>query len=52
MAVLCLKKTGLNLFWLLKAVQSSKTQGHLNLHLKKSEQPKKLVPKVANATKR
>ena len=42
MAVLCLKKTGLNLFSLLKAVQSSKTQGHLHLHLKNSEQPKEV----------
>ena len=42
MAVLCLKKAGLNLISLIKAVQSSETRGDLNFHLKNSEQPKEI----------
>ena len=41
-AVLCLKEPGLNLTSLLKAVQSSKTRGHLNFHLKNSKEPKQI----------
>ena len=46
------KKTRLNLISLLKAMQGSKTRGHLNFRLNKSEQPKQISAWSCKCNKR